>query len=454
MNAGRVVRIWPALLLGLILAACAVKPGSTLRATTTEMPYPLEGGTLAPETEMPYPGMPAEETQPVETQPAAAQTETPAASATAGIPTAEPSSATVSKLPDANLFTWKAVVSGLTRPVDIQSAGDGSGRLFIIEQDGRIRVAQKGQLLAQPFLDLTGQVARDGNEQGLLGLAFAPDYAQSGRFYVNYTDRRGNTVVARYRVSGDDPNRADPASAETLLGVDQPYKNHNGGGMVFGPDGYLYIGLGDGGAGGDPHGNGQSLDTLLGKLLRISVNQDSGYSIPRDNPFANGGGRQEIWAYGLRNPWRFTFDHLTGDLYIADVGQDTWEEIDFQVNGAPGGQNYGWNYREGRHAFKGEPPAGLQLVDPVAEYKHGEGCSVTGGEVYRGGQLAELVGVYLYGDYCNGRVWGLLHQADGSWQNGLLFETGFNVSAFGLDETGEIYLADMKSGQIFQLERR
>ncbi len=240
------------------------------------------------------------------------------------------------------------MIGGLDKPEGLVNAGDGSGRLFIIEQGGLVRILKDGELLPTPFLDLTQKVICCG-ERGLLGLVFHPKYAENGYFYVDYTENVDNqlyTVVARYNVSASDPNQADPGSEVRLLRIEQPYNNHNGGEVQFGPDGYLYIGMGDGGSVGDPYGNGQSLQTLLGKILRIDVDNTQPYAIPADNPFANGGGLWEIWAYGLRNPWRFSFDKLTGDLYIGDVGQDQWEEIDFLPGGSPGGENFGWNYYE------------------------------------------------------------------------------------------------------------
>lgn len=344
--------------------------------------------------------------------------------------------------PDPSAYQWQPVISGLARPVDLQS--DGSGRLFIIEKTGRIRIVQGGQLLDQPFLNITDRVGSDGNEQGLLGLAFHPQYAQNGRFFVNYTDNNGNTVIARYQASSD-PNLADSNSEVKLLGVDQPFPNHNGGVLTFGPDGYLYAGLGDGGAAGDPLGNAQDTDTLLGKILRIDVDSAEPYAVPADNPFGN-----EIWAYGLRNPWRMSFDKATGDLYIGDVGQNAWEEIDFLPAGSPGGTNFGWDQREGAHDYEGS--ASSEFTEPIAEYSHQEGgCSVTGGYVYQG-SMPEWDGIYLYGDYCTGLIWGLIQVTDG-WQKQQLFDMDDTITSFGQDEKGEIYLVS-DTGYIYKLSQK
>jgi glucose/arabinose dehydrogenase len=326
----------------------------------------------------------------------------------------------------------------------------------VLEQPGRIRIVKDGQLLPVSFLDITGRVGSNGNEQGLLGIAFHPRFFENGYFYVNYTDGNGDTSISRFTASGDS---ADPASEKRLIHVPQPFANHNGGAMKFGPDGYLYIGLGDGGSQGDPYGNAQSGNTLLGKILRIDVDNGDPYAIPPDNPFAGSGEvYQEIWAYGLRNPWRFSFDQVTGDLWIGDVGQNSWEEIDRVPSGAPGGANFGWNKMEGTHPFEGSNLP--DYVAPVAEYSHASGCSVTGGYVYSGSSLPEWQGVYFYGDYCSGIIWGLAGASSdmvpvsaGAPQPVQLFQTNFRITTFGIDAAGELYLAD-RSGGIYQLAKR
>jgi glucose/arabinose dehydrogenase len=401
----------------------------TLPATAPSLPVPVIESTFTP--------------QPV--QPVPADTTTPFST-----PTPLPLPAAVS-FPDPNAYAWMPFVAGLYLPVDIRNAGDGSGRLFVVERPGRIRIVKDGLLFQDPFLDISDRVGSKGSEQGLLGLAFHPNYETNGFFYVNYTDRNGDTVISRFSV-GPDSNRADPGSELRMLGVPQPYANHNGGAVAFGPDGYLYLGLGDGGSQGDPNGNGQSLNSLLGKILRLDVDHDVPYSIPADNPYAASGEvYQEIWASGLRNPWRFSFDPASGDLYIGDVGQNDWEEIDIDPAGV-GGLNFGWNSYEGNHPYAGSASSAA-FAFPVAEYNHNMGCSVTGGVVSRGANLPAWNGIYLYGDFCTGFVWGLLTQG-GSWQSQLLFQTGLGLSTFGVDEAGDVYVADYRSGTIYRLASR
>ncbi len=345
-------------------------------------------------------------------------------------------------------------IGGLTSPVNITHAGDGSGRVFVVEQPGRVRIVKDGALLSTPFLDITTRVS-SGGERGLLGVAFPPRYAAKGYFYVNYTNTAGDTVVSRFLRSATNPDAADPASEQIVLTVPQPFANHNGGHLAFGPrDGALYIGLGDGGSGGDPGNRAQNPAELLGKMLRIDVEtgRPFTYTVPALNPFVGREGfRPEIWALGFRNPWRYSFDRQTADLYLGDVGQGNFEEIDFQPSASRGGENYGWRVMEGAHCFNPNPcnPAGLTL--PVHEYTHAAGdCSVTGGYVYRGPAFARMTGLYVYGDYCTGRIWGLRF-VSGAWQNSLLLDTSINISSFGEDEAGNLYVASHNTGQIFQL---
>ncbi len=363
-------------------------------------------------------------------------------------PTEPPTPVPAIALPNPSGFRWAEVANGFARPLGLEATADG--RLFVLEQRGVIWVIQNGAVLPDPFLDIRDRANASAFEQGLLGLAFHPQFLENGFFYVNYTRPGGDTVIARFSVSPE-PNRAEPGSEVVLLVVDQPFANHNGGGLEFGPEGFLYIGLGDGGSANDPFGNGQSLDTLLGKLLRIDVDSAEPYALPADNPFAAGGGRPEIWVYGLRNPWRFSFDPGTSDLYIGDVGQNSWEEIDFLPAGTAGGVNFGWNQREGRHPFATQVTEGL--TDPIAEYDNtGFACSVTGGVVARDPVLPEWAGVYLFGDYCSGEVWGLVRDATGHWQGAVLFGTGLSVSSFGSGPDGSVYLVH-HGGGIFRLER-
>ncbi|MBZ0280054.1 MAG: PQQ-dependent sugar dehydrogenase [Anaerolineae bacterium] len=351
--------------------------------------------------------------------------------------------------PDGTAYELIEVAGGFVRPVFLTHADDGSGRAFIVEQNGRIFVIQDGNVLGTPFLDASDIVSRDANERGLLGLAFHPNYAENGFFYINYTNRSGNTIIARYTVSADNPNVADPDSALNLLQIAQPYANHNGGDLAFGPDGYLYIGMGDGGSAGDPQGYAQNTGELLGKILRIDVDGGEPYAIPEDNPFVNDSSyAPEIWALGVRNPWRFSFDAVTGDLYIGDVGQNQWEEVNFQPAGQ-GGINYGWNIIEGIHRYSGEPvPDGL--TPPFAEYSHADGCSVTGGYVYRGAELPELQGVYFFADYCSGIIWSNYRDAAGTWQTNVFMESGLTISSFGVDEANELYVMN-HSGTVAKL---
>jgi glucose/arabinose dehydrogenase len=358
---------------------------------------------------------------------------------------------------DAAAFSvgFASIASGFEKPLFVTHAGDGSGRLFVIEQPGRIRIVTDGTVTEAPFLDITDRVGSSGNEQGLLGLAFAPDYGTSGRFYVDYTDANGNTVVSRFTASGD---AADPASEETILTQEQPYPNHNGGCLAFGPDGFLYIGFGDGGSQGDPNGNGQNLGTWLGKILRIDPSQASGetaYTVPESNPFVGtDGALPEIAFYGLRNPWRFSFDRESGDLWIGDVGQNLYEEIDFvpAAEAVTGGQNFGWRIKEGDSCYDADTCDDTGLTPPVFVYAHEVGgCSVTGGYVYRGSAVPSLVGTYLCGDYCSGLVWGIGPDGNGGFTAANPVESGLSISSFGQDEAGELYVTDIGGGGVYRI---
>ena len=347
------------------------------------------------------------------------------------------------------------IAENLDRPIDIVHAGDASGRLFIVLQGGKIVIHSGTRILSKPFLNIAEEITCCG-EQGLLSLAFHPHYETNGLFYIYYVNRTGNLVLARYKVSSQ-RNIANKNSRRVLLTIPHPqFGNHNGGKLVFGKNGYLYLSVGDGGGGGDLSNNAQSLGTLLGKILRLDVDASSPYSIPPDNPFVNRGGvRKEIWSYGLRNPWRISFDKLRGHLYIADVGQGEWEEVNFEPRRSSGGVNYGWRRMEGKHCFN--PPNNCNsgaLKLPVAEYSHSEGCAVTGGYVYRGALIPSLRGTYLYADYCSGTVWGL-KRVSGKWTTQKLLSSGMNISTFGEDENGELYLAHHSDrGAIFRFDRQ
>ncbi|NTW02736.1 MAG: glucose dehydrogenase, partial [Oscillochloris sp.] len=360
--------------------------------------------------------------------------------------------ATISPSPSLSV-RLELVVDNMNKPTFISGAGDNSGRLFVVEQIGRIWTIRDGARLEQPFLDISAMVGSSGSEQGLLGLAFHPRYAENGIFFVDYTDTKGDTVLARYHAS-QNSDLADPASADVLLQVEQPAANHNGGQLAFGPDGYLYVALGDGGGGGDTYGNGQNLGTLLGTILRLDVDGAHPYAIPTDNPFVDReGARAEIWAWGLRNPWRFSFDRATGDLYIADVGQGEVEEIDVQPVGSSGGENYGWNIMEGSRCYAAEECDQTGLTLPVASYEHSAdagGCSITGGYVYRGTRLPQIVGQYFYSDFCSGNLWALQRQGEG-WHNQFIGNLGISPSSFGEDDAGELYVADHSGGAIYRV---
>lgn len=330
-------------------------------------------------------------------------------------------------------------------PLAFAAPDDGSGRMFVGAKDGRIWILKQGSVSTDPLLDLRGLVST-GGEQGLLGIAVHPGFSQDPRVFVDYTDVQGNSVVAFFRVSATDPNQLDPASEQWIITVDQPYANHNGGATAFGPDGMLYVSLGDGGSGGDPHGNGQRLDTLLGKVLRIDVDAGGGapYAIPGDNPFVSqSGARPEIWLTGLRNPWRMAFDRVAGDLWIGDVGQGDWEEIDV-ARASNRGINFGWNAMEGAHCFLPSRDCATEgLTFPVTEYGHDVGCTVIGGSVYRGTAQPLLVGGYLFADYCSGRLWAIAATDDGPVKPVRVGTAGAGIAAFGEDADGELFAANL-----------
>jgi glucose/arabinose dehydrogenase len=351
----------------------------------------------------------------------------------------------------------KVLVDGLRNPVDVAAPGDGSGRLFVVEQAGEIRLVEDGALVTRPFLDIRKRIS-SGGERGLLGLAFHPDFPKDPRLFVNYTDLDGNTVVAEYGVDSEDPDVADAASERILLQFDQPFANHNGGAVVFGDDGMLYIATGDGGSGGDPQGNGRRLDTFLAKVLRIDVDTpptdpDAAYTIPADNPFLDvAGAMPEIWLTGLRNPWRMRFDGITGDMWIGDVGQGAWEEIDVAPAGV-GGLDFGWNVMEGTHCYSPATDCdqtGLTL--PVAEYGHDLGCAVIGGVVIRDPDQPLLDGGYLFSDSCSGNLWLLDTAERGFHDPSLVRGTGRSISSIALDEDGSVLATDLGAGELVRIE--
>ena len=367
-------------------------------------------------------------------------------------------SPTASEAPQLDLgavaIRLRRIATGLASPLYLNHAGDGSGRTYVVEQPGRIRVIDSAGKLRGTFLDIRARIA-SGGERGLLGLAFHPEFESNRRFFVNYTRRGdGDTIVSEFKARSG--TSADVGSEEILLHIEQPYANHNGGWIGFGPDGFLYIATGDGGSGGDPQNRAQNLGTLLGKMLRIDVDEGRTYTSPEDNPFAKrSGARPEIWAYGLRNPWRASFDRQTGDFFIGDVGQGSWEEIDAQPASSGGGENYGWRRMEGNDCFDSNcSRTGLKL--PTTQYQTGPGgaCAVTGGYVYRGAQHATLVGAYFFADYCNGRIYALDAAAAvrGETSHRMVLDSGAQISSFGEDEAGELYLTDLGGGAVYQVQ--
>lgn len=397
---------------------------------------------------------PGTATSPPVTATGAPSPASPAASATTSPAATTPSDTGTTFDPSALTLRVEVISGGLEDPVDVAVPGDGSGRVFVVEQAGRIRTIRDGALVETPFLDIRGRIA-SGGERGLLGLAFHPGFPDDPRFFVNYTDLDGDTVVAEYRLDEADPETGDPASERILVQFDQPFPNHNGGAVVFGPDGTLYIATGDGGSGGDPLGNGQRLDTMLAKILRIDVDSegdgDRAYGIPEDNPFlAEAGAMPEIWLTGLRNPWRIRFDEATGDLWIGDVGQDAWEEIDVARAGTAG-LNFGWNSMEGFECF--EPREGCDktgLTLPVAAYGQDFGCAVIGGVVVRDSDQPLLNGGYVFSDSCSGNLWVLDPADDGPQEPTIVADSGRSISSISLDADGTVVATD-RSGELVRI---
>jgi len=376
--------------------------------------------------------------------------------------------------PDPDTVSWQVIASDFDTPTSIANAGDGTDRLFILEKAGLVRVIQEGMTIDEPFIDLRDRVRTQGyTTAGLLGMAVHPQFDKNGLFFLFYTAANGDSVISRFS-SKPGLSAGDPDSEQILLAIPQPVGEHRGGDLMFGPDGYLYVSIGDGGGPGygDPDHHAQNPDSLLGKILRLDVDTSSSYLIPPDNPYSSSGGvtssregAGEVWLIGLRNPWRFSFDPITGDLYIADVGESSWEEINYLdagetlsvgqtlSAGEPVRGNYGWNFFEGKDTFpqhsQQQPPSNIDFTDPIWVYDHSQGCSVTGGYVYRGQMHPEWNGIYLYGDYCQGNIWGLLHRPDGAWENQLISKIPAFISSFGVDEDGEIYLADV-GGKIWK----
>lgn len=440
-----------------LLAAACSQTKSTPLSLPTRTPLPSTPGATSTAT------LAAVATVPPADAPIPSSTGTDLAQATATEPA--PPSPTPHQSPEQSdaqdqvfppTVALEAILGDLQAPLYLTYAGEDppwASRLFIVEKAGRVLWAENGELQPAPFLDITDRVGADGSEQGLLSVAFPPDFDTSEVFYVNYTDQRGDTVIARYRLLAKEPPQGDPSSGQKILQIAQPASNHNGGQLQFGSDGYLYVGTGDGGRAGDPWGNAQNPTEFLGKMLRIDVAGSETYTVPGDNPFVGWSDvRPEIWALGLRNPWRFSFDRATGDLYIADVGQNNYEEVSFQPGSSVGGENYGWDFMEASFCFEpssGCDPAGLIL--PVAEYDHSLGCSITGGYVYRGVRYPQLAGIYFFGDFCSGRIWGMRQQASGEWNTALLLETDARISSFGQDAAGELYILDYAGGTIYHL---
>ena len=442
-------------IVGVVLSGCDVATDPVQRATATVDELDARTVVSTPEPlgiiDAPSPAVTRVALTTASSDPPLRETRPTDAENYAAVATPEPHVSGVKEI------ETEVLAEGLDQPVFIGHAGDASGRLFVVEKHGVIRVIKDDQLLAKPFLDIRDRVGSSENEQGLFSFAFHPSYATNGRVFVDYTDQNGSTVIAEFEA---DPLGAvaDRESERVVLNILQPFRNHNGGMLAFSPiDGFLYISVGDGGSSGDPHSNGQNPATLLGSILRINVDTDANYGIPVDNPFVNDpGSRSEIFVFGLRNPWRFSFDRLTGDLWIGDVGQRDLEEINLAMAPLRGGINFGWNAMEGSQCF---PPVRHELASctsrnfqgPVAEYGRGKGCSVTGGYVYRGRRFPTLAGTYVFGDYCSGRIWTLALDPDGDWRMVERAKINARISSFGEGGDGEIYMVDHSGGRVLRL---
>ena len=429
----------------LILSACQNSPE---RVVTPAEIIPTEP---AAEEKLPTPTLVPIASSPIPLTPTLSPTIEPSITPT-DLPSPTPTQTPIPENPVESI-SLKPILEGVfERPVYLTHAFDE--RLFIVEQAGLVRILKDGVLVDQPFLDIRDRVASGQLEQGLLSIAFHPNYPEDNRVFANYTDIQGNSHISSFIVEANNPDAAVAESEIILLNIDQPFPNHNGGQLQFGPDGYLYAGFGDGGSYADPFQRGQDPSNLFGTLLRLDVDfSKEFYSIPPTNPFINDPERRnEIWAWGLRNPWRFSFDRLTGDLFIADVGESMWEEVDFQANGSSGGENYGWNILEGSHCFKleGCEISGLEL--PIFEYDHQGHCSITGGYMYRGKEFLSLYGNYFAADFCSGTIWALFPENDGSWIATEVLDTEYQLSSFGEDVNGELYLLAHTQGSIYQLQ--
>jgi glucose/arabinose dehydrogenase len=367
-------------------------------------------------------------------------------------------STSASFTPGVTRIALRPVASGFNDPVFVTGAGDGSGRLFVVEQGGTIRVVKNGTVLPTPFLDVSGSISH-GGEQGLLGLAFHPDFSANHKLYVYFTTTSGSIAVNEYRVTTN-ADQVAPGTGRRIITIAHPnFDNHNGGMLAFGPDRYLYMGTGDGGSGGDPNNNAQNVNSLLGKLLRLSVDSSThglAYGIPPTNPYVGVAGRDEIFARGLRNPWRFSFDSLTGDLWIGDVGQNQWEEIDRSMRSSGGGRgaNYGWRVMEGRHCYNATTCSSSGKTLPIVEYSHAEGCSVTGGYVYRGTMQPNLANAYFFADFCSGRIWAVRANDGSPAARTQVLDTSLMISSFGRDDRGELYVVGWSNGTIYRIVAR